>query len=451
MKEAPTRQAVQVIGAGLAGCEAAWQLASRQVPVVLIDMKPDQLTPAHQSTDLAELVCSNSLRSDRLENAVGLLKEEMRRLGSLIMHCADRTRVPAGGALAVDRQAFSRCVTEKIDGHPLITRQSRLVSQLPDQGLAIVATGPLTDGALFDDIRRRLDTQTLSFFDAAAPIVLADSIDQTKVFRQSRYNRGSADYLNAPLTQEAYARFVDALLTAQRAPLRDFDQKLLFEGCMPIEQLAQRGHDTLRFGPLKPVGLIDPATGQQPYACVQLRQDDRLAHFYNLVGFQTQLTFPEQRRVFGLIPGLENAQWARYGVMHRNTFLDAPRHLDQAYQVRGQSGLYFAGQITGVEGYVESAASGLVAGRQAALQALGVSETARRAHQPGPETVLGALAAYISDPAISRFQPMKAHFGLLAALPGGRMPKKKRLEALIQRSLAAVDALGLLQMGTADV
>ncbi len=442
MAEVRQQNPVLVIGGGLAGCEAAWQLAERKVPVQLIDMKPQGMTPAHHRTDLAELVCSNSLRSNRLENAVGLLKEEMRRLGSLIVSCADETQIPAGGALAVDREGFSQCVTERINNHPLIERVSQTVTRIPDGDIVVIATGPLTEGDLFTDIRDRLGIETLYFFDAAAPIVAADSIDLSIVFRQSRYGRGSDDYLNCPMDKTQYQLFYDELIHARTADIHEFDQRHIFEGCMPVETMAQRGLDTLRFGPMKPVGLTDPKTGRQPYACVQLRQDDRQGQLYNLVGFQTRLAFSEQKRVFGLIPGLEKAEWIRFGVMHRNTFLPSPDVLNRDFSVRGQPGLYFAGQITGVEGYVESAASGLVTGRQAAFQAQGMPILLREERLPSAQTVIGALSSYISDPAIRHFQPMNANFGLLPRLETqDRLSKQQRIERMIQRSLDQIENL----------
>jgi methylenetetrahydrofolate--tRNA-(uracil-5-)-methyltransferase len=431
---------VHVIGAGLAGCEAAWQLAGRGVPVRLSDMKPEQMSPAHQLKTLAELVCSNSLRSARLENAVGLLKEEMRRLGSLIMDCADATALPAGGALAVDRELFSSMITHKIDTHPLIERVCERVDVVPP-GICLVATGPLTDGMLFGDIQRKLAVASLHFFDAAAPIVSAESIDLAVAFRQSRYGRGGDDYINCPMDEAQYQRFWQALTTARTAEIHEFDRRQLFEGCMPIEEMAARGRDTIRFGPLKPVGLIDPRTGKEPYACVQLRQDNRAGSLYNIVGFQTRLAFPEQARVFAMIPGLENAVFLRYGVMHRNTYLPSPRVLAADYSVRLLPDLYFAGQITGVEGYVESASSGLIAGWQAALQAQGQTAEARRDMLPSDRTVIGALSAYVSDERIDRFQPMNANFGLLAALDQPRKRKDEKIRSLIARSLQEIDQI----------
>ena len=358
-----------VIGAGLAGCEAAWQLASRGIAVTLIDMKPERFTPAHHSAGFAELVCSNSLRSDQLTNAVGLLKEEMRQLGSLILKAADATRVPAGGALAVDREAFSRYVTEAVENHPLITVERREVTKLPEEN-AVIATGPLTSDALAEEIAKLPGLATLNFYDAAAPIVSGDSLDMTKVFRAGRYGRGD-DYLNCPMNREEYEAFYQALLSAEAAEVHGFDGKQVFEGCMPIEVMASRGEMVMAFGPMKPVGLTDPRTGREPYAAVQLRAENNEGTMYNLVGFQTRLKWGEQKRVFSMIPGLENAEFLRYGVMHRNTFLHSPGFLDQNYQMIARPGVYFAGQMTGVEGYVESASSGMVAGISLARQMLG--------------------------------------------------------------------------------
>ncbi|NLK88896.1 MAG: methylenetetrahydrofolate--tRNA-(uracil(54)-C(5))-methyltransferase (FADH(2)-oxidizing) TrmFO [Clostridiaceae bacterium] len=430
-----------VIGAGLAGCEAAWQLARRGIIVHLVDMKPERFSPAHRFAGFAELVCSNSFRSVRLENAAGLLKEEMRRLNSLIMHCADRTRLPAGGALAVDRELFSTAVTEQLTQHPLLRIVPECVDTIPRDGTVIVATGPLTDSGLFADIRRRLDIETLHFYDAAAPIVSAESIDQKIVFRQSRYGRGGDDYLNCPMNKVEYEEFWLALTRAERVELPDFDREIVFEGCMPIETMASRGKDTIRFGPLKPVGLIDPRTGREPYACVQLRQDNRAGSLYNLVGFQTRLRFGEQRRVFRLIPGLENAEFLRYGVMHRNTFLPSPEVLNSDYSTRINERLFFAGQITGVEGYVESAASGLLAGWQAAGQVLGFAQDERLKCLPSDRTVIGAMARYISDPTVRHFQPMNANFGLVRPLSEQIRKKERRAQALATRSLQEIDQL----------
>lgn len=429
---------VTVIGGGLAGSEAAWQLACAGVPVRLYEMKPDKMTPAHKIPELAELVCSNSLRSDRRENAVGLLKAEMRLLNSLILACADATAVPAGRSLAVDRDLFARAVTDRLEQHPQITIIRKKVDQLPQDGLVIVATGPLTSDDLAADICKALNIDTLHFFDAAAPIVYADSLNMDIVFRQSRYNRGNADYFNCPLSREQYDIFQNELVNARPAPVEDFDNLSVFEGCLPLEVMAGRGHDTIRYGPLKPVGLIDPRSQKTPYACVQLRQDNRAASLYNLVGFQTRLRQSEQKRVFRLIPGLENAEFARYGVMHRNTYLPAPQILDCDYSVRGRENLYFAGQITGVEGYVESAASGLIAGWQAALARSGISRQQRLEQVPSAATVIGSMAHYISDRRIEIFQPMNANFGLVEDLPVKIKNKAQRLEAIAARSQAEI-------------
>ncbi|MBQ9264328.1 MAG: methylenetetrahydrofolate--tRNA-(uracil(54)-C(5))-methyltransferase (FADH(2)-oxidizing) TrmFO [Clostridia bacterium] len=433
---------VTVIGAGLAGCEAAWQLVKRGVPVTLIEQKPHAMSPAHHSPLFAELVCSNSLRSDRLQNAVGLLKEELRRLDSLILAAADKARVPAGGALAVDRDTFSGYITETLKHHPLVTIVYREVTEIP-AAPSIIATGPLTSDALASAIAAMPEISTLNFYDAAAPIVTAESLDMSKVFRASRYGRGD-DYLNCPMTREEYDAFVEALLSAETAPVHGFEEKKVFEGCMPVESMARRGHMVLAFGPLKPVGLPDPRTGKEPYAVVQLRQDDAAGTLYNLVGFQTRLKFPEQKRVFGLIPGLENAEFARYGVMHRNTFLNSPGILDDHFQMIARPGLYFAGQMTGVEGYVESAASGFVAGVSAAMQQLG---------RPLPaftrQTAIGALAQYVA--AENRnFQPMNVTFGIMEGWPEKvRGGKQARYEKIAQRALAQTDALGRM-IGPSD-
>lgn len=436
---------VIIAGAGLAGCEAAWQLASAGVSVRLIEMKPHQMTPAHNLTTYAELVCSNSLRAARMENAVGLLKEEMRRLGSLIISCADETSVPAGGALAVDREAFSQAVTNQIKKHPLIEVIESRIDKLPDNGLTIIATGPLTGGDLFKDIQKYFGTDTLHFFDAAAPIVTAESIDHSIAFSQSRYDRGGADYINCPFNEEEYQRFYDALITAELAEVHDFDREVVFEGCMPIETMAKRGRDTIRFGPLKPVGLRDPRTGREPYACVQLRQDDQAASLYNIVGFQTRLKFPEQRRVFRMIPGLEQAEFARLGVMHRNTFINSPGLLEPDYSAKRRPDLYFAGQMTGVEGYVESAASGLLAGWQAALQARGLAKEDRFRMLPDRHTVIGAMSQYISSADTKNFQPMNANFGLIAAPERKFKGKAARIQAVIAESLEQIDHLASLR------
>ena len=427
---------VKVIGAGLAGCEAAWQLAQRGIPVELYEMKPQKMTPAHHSSDFAELVCSNSLRSDQLENAVGLLKEELRRMDSLIMACADEHRVPAGGALAVDRFGFSSAVTEKIRSHPNITVIGEEVTSIPGEGNVIVASGPLTSDALSEDIARHFPGEEyLHFFDAAAPIVTFESIDMDKAWFASRYDRGTPDYINCPMTQEEYDRFWTELTQAKQAQLHEFDDGSVFEGCMPIEVLASRGEDTMRFGPLKPVGLRDPKTGHRPYAVVQLRRENQSGSLYNLVGFQTNLKFPEQRRVFSMIPGLEHAEFIRYGVMHRNSFLDSPRLLHADYALRGGDQIYFAGQITGVEGYIESAASGILAGKNLARQLAGLKPLILPR-----ETMMGALAAYISDPTVENFQPMGCNMGILPDLPERIRDKKQKYQAYADRALAALDA-----------
>ena len=422
-----------VIGAGLAGCEAAWQLASRGIAVTLIDMKPERFTPAHHSAGFAELVCSNSLRSDQLTNAVGLLKEEMRQLNSLIMKAADATRVPAGGALAVDREAFSRYVTEAMENHPLITVERREVTQLPTEN-AVIATGPLTSDALADEIAKLPGLATLNFYDAAAPIVSGDSLDMDKVFRAGRYGRGD-DYLNCPMNREEYMAFYEALLTAEKAEVHGFDGTQVFEGCMPIEVMASRGEMVMAFGPMKPVGLTDPRTGREPYAAVQLRAENVEGTMYNLVGFQTRLKWGEQKRVFSMIPGLENAEFLRYGVMHRNTFLHSPGFLDQNYQMIARPGVYFAGQMTGVEGYVESASSGMVAGISLARQMLGKEPV-----DFTQLTAIGALAHHVAH-ATGDFQPMNANFGLIAAYEKRIRNKQERYGQIAARALDYIEAL----------
>jgi len=423
---------VPVIGGGLAGCEAAWQLAERGIQVSLVEMKPEKKSPAHKSADLAELVCSNSLRSDRLSNAVGLLKEEMRRMHSLILRCADETRVPAGGALAVDREGFSRLVTERITAHQMITLISKETVEIPE-GPVVIATGPLTSEKMAEAITRLPGLSTLHFYDAAAPIVTKDSLNLEKVFRQSRYGRGE-DYLNCPMTEEEYFLFIRELKNAETAEIHGFEEKSVFEGCMPIESMAKRGDLVPAFGPMKPVGLVDPATGREPFAVVQLRQDDANDTLYNLVGFQTRLRFPEQKRVFGLIPGLENALFARYGVMHRNTFLNSPGFLNERFEMISRPQCYFAGQMTGVEGYVESAASGLVAGVSLAHQLRGKTPPVFPSY-----TAMGAMGRYVSTPNRD-FQPMNCSFGLIDPLPVGPGHKKirkkqERYEAIAARAL----------------
>lgn len=421
---------IKVIGAGLAGCEAAWQLANRGLKVALYEMKPNKKSPAHKSELFAELVCSNSLRSSRLQNAVGLLKEEMRLLGSLIMEAADKAQVPAGGALAVDRQAFSGYITKKIKNHPNIEVISDEVSIFPNAP-AIIATGPLTSDSLSKAIGGTGLFEQLHFYDAAAPIITKDSLNMDKIFKASRYERGD-DYLNCPMNEEEYYNFVDNLIAAEAVDIKDFEEKAVFEGCMPVESMAKRGRQTLAFGPLKPVGLIDPKTQRQPFAVVQLRQDDAVNSMYNIVGFQTRLKFPEQKRVFGLIPGLENAEFVRYGVMHRNTFIDGTRHLNDSYELKDIEGIYFAGQISGVEGYVESASSGLLAGLSLARKLQGktpVSFTGK--------TAIGALARYVSTPN-SRFQPMNISFGLMDGLDERVKSKQLRYEKISQRAIEII-------------
>ena len=418
---------VTIVGAGLAGCEAAWQLVRRGVPVRLIEMKPVKFSPAHKSEGFAELVCSNSLKAEQLSNASGLLKAEMRALDGLVLSAAEACRVPAGGALAVDRDLFSARITDTLKNHPLVTFESRVVDEIPEAP-AIIATGPLTDPALTDAIARLPGAQALHFFDAAAPIVTAESLDMSRVFRASRYGRGS-DYLNCPMDEAEYNAFYDALMGAELAPLHDFEKKLVFEGCLAVEILASRGRQTLAFGPLKPVGLTEPRTGREPYAVVQLRQENEAGTLYNLVGFQTRLKWGEQKRVFSMIPGLEHAEFARYGVMHRNTYLNGPEMLGANYALKGNPYLRFAGQLSGVEGYMESTASGMTAaiGLYCALQG-----------KPEPdftgETVLGALARHVSTPS-ANFQPMNANFGILSPLNERVRGKKNRYERMSQRAI----------------
>ncbi|MBQ7953895.1 MAG: methylenetetrahydrofolate--tRNA-(uracil(54)-C(5))-methyltransferase (FADH(2)-oxidizing) TrmFO [Clostridia bacterium] len=424
---------VTVIGAGLAGCEAAWQIANRGVKVRLIDMKPEKKSPAHKNDNLAELVCSNSLRADGITNAVGLLKEELRLLNSLIMECADATKVPAGGALAVDRQGFSEMITEKIKDHENIELVlSEEVSQIPD-GIVVIATGPLTSDALVGEITRLTEGEEyLHFFDAAAPIVMYDSIDHNITYKAARYGKGGDDYINCPMSKEQYEAFWTELVNAETAELKEFENNV-FEGCMPVEVMAKRGKETLVFGPLKPVGLDKP-DGTKNYAVVQLRQDNAEGTMYNIVGFQTHLKFPEQKRVFGMIPGLENATFARYGVMHRNTYINSPNLLDATYNMQKHPDVFFAGQITGVEGYVESASSGLVAGINAAMKALGKEKVVfDRA------TAHGALAAYISEYSGKNFQPMNINFGLLPSLEERIKNKKERYEKISKKALAIIE------------
>ena len=427
---------VKVIGAGLAGSEAAWQLANRGIQVQLYEMKPKKMTPAHHSEDFAELVCSNSFRGDRLENAVGLLKEELRRCGSLIMQCAEATRVEAGGALAVDRGGFAAMVTEKIRSHPNITVISEEVTEVPE-GPVIIATGPLTSDALSESIGKYFgETGYLHFFDAAAPLVTAESIDMNLAWWQSRYDRGTPDYINCALDREQYEAFVRELTTAEEAEVHGFEDQNVFEGCMPVEVMARRGFDTLRYGPLKPVGLVDPNTGKEPYAVVQLRQDNAAKTVYNLVGFQTHLKFGEQRRVFSMIPALKNAEFVRYGVMHQNTFLQSPKLLDRYYADRRDPMVAFAGQMTGVEGYVESTASGYLAA---------VAMAAKVQGQQLPDfpktTAIGALGLYVSDSSIENFQPMNINFSIISPLEKRIRKKAEKNLAIANRSLEVIDKL----------
>jgi len=426
---------VKVVGAGLAGAEAAWQLAQRGIQVQLYEMKPVKKSPAHHVDTFAELVCSNSLRGDRLENAVGLLKEELRRLGSLILSCAEATRVEAGGCLAVDRQGFSDLVTEKLRNHPNITVVSQEVTQVPE-GPVIIATGPLTSDALSEAIGQYFGTEYLHFFDAAAPLVTAESVDMDLAWWQSRYDRGTPDYVNCAMNKEQYEAFIRELVSAEEAPVHGFEDKNVFEGCMPVEVMARRGADTLRFGPLKPVGLTDPKTGKEPYAVVQLRQDNAAKSVYNLVGFQTHLKFGEQKRVFSMIPALRDAEFVRYGVMHQNTFLQSPKLLDRYYADRRNPLVAFAGQMTGVEGYVESAASGYLAAVAMAAKVLG------NALPDFPkETAIGALGLYISDERIENFQPMNVNFSIIAPLEQRVRKKAEKNLMLANRSLAIIDEM----------
>lgn len=431
-----TQPMITVIGAGLAGSEAAWQLAERGIKVTLYEMRPHVTSPAHHTDGFAELVCSNSLRAGNIENAVGLLKEEMRRLGSLIMTCADATAVPAGGALAVDRHRFSQMVTEKVSNHPNITVKREELKEIPQEGTVIVATGPLTSPALSEAIKELTGTGDFYFYDAAAPIVTAESLNYDKVFAASRYDKGDADYLNCPMTKEEYEAFWNALTTAEAVQPKDFEKEIYFEGCMPVEIMASRGIDTLRFGPLKPVGLVDKRTGVESYAVVQLRKENKEATMFNLVGFQTHLKWGEQKRVFGMIPGLEKAEFVRYGVMHRNTYLNSPSLLAPTFALKADSRLYFAGQMTGVEGYLESAASGFMAGVQAARALAG------EAPIDFPRTTaLGGLAHYVSEYEGSDFQPMNINFGIMEPWPG-KIRKKKEKNALIaNRALEEVQRI----------
>lgn len=429
-------QSVTVIGAGLAGSEAAWQIAAQGIPVTLYEMRPVRQTPAHHTASFAELVCSNSLRANGLANAVGVLKEEMRRLDSLILACADLHAVPAGGALAVDREGFSAEVTKRLREHPLIKVVNEEVTAIPEDGIVVVATGPLTSPGLSDSIKRLLGEEYFYFFDAAAPILEKDSIDFDKVFLASRYDKGEAAYLNCPMTEAEFDVFYEALINAETAEVKDFEKDMYFEGCMPIEVMAKRGKQTVLFGPMKPVGLIDPRTGAKSHAVIQLRQDNAAGTLYNIVGFQTHLKWGEQKRVFSLIPGLENAEFVRYGVMHRNTFINSPKLLHPTYQFRGRETLFFAGQMTGVEGYVESAASGLVAGLNAGRLAGGREPLTLPEH-----TTLGSMSNYITTADFKHFQPMNANFGLFPPLGYRVKSKKDKNDAIAARALEAIDAM----------
>ena len=425
---------VKVIGAGLAGCEAAWQLVREGIEVELYEMKPKKFSPAHSSEGFAELVCSNSLKADRIENACGLLKEEMRLFGSIMMEAADVSRVPAGGALAVDRDVFSAYITEKLKNHPLVTVINDEVTQIDPDEYTIIATGPLTSDALSRAIAQLTGRKEMYFYDAAAPIVTEESIDKDRVFRAARYDRGEADYINCPMTKEEYTDFYNALIDAETAPLHAFENQTVFEGCMPVETMAKRGFETLVFGPLKPVGLTDPKTGRDDsYAVVQLRQDNKAGTLYNLVGFQTNLKWGEQKRVFSMIPGLENAEFVRYGVMHRNTYLNSPGLLNRYYQMISCPKLFFAGQITGVEGYVESASSGILAGYNMARLLKG-----RPMYEPDAKTSIGALVLYISDETRERLQPMNANFGIIEGLSERIRKKADRYNKIALRALDIV-------------
>jgi len=433
-----SRARVVVVGGGLAGCEAAWQAARRDLSVTLYEMKPVRMSPAHGSEELAELVCSNSLRAAGTGNAVGLLKEEMRRLDSIIMQAADATAVPAGRALAVDRTAFSAHVTSAIEAHPRIELRRELMSEIPKQGPVIVATGPLTAPELAAELKRLLGQEYLYFYDAISPTLYADSIDMDVVFRASRYESGDGDYLNVPLTREEYRRFVEALLAAETVPLHKFETALYFEGCLPVEELARRGRDTLAFGPMKPVGLVDPRTGQRPHAVVQLRQEDKAGTLYNLVGFQTKLRIRDQQSILRSLPGLGRAVFARYGSVHRNTYVNAPRCLMPTLELRARPGVYLAGQLAGVEGYVESAALGLVAGINAWLATLGAKPPS-----PPPETAHGALLGYLANAPAKNFQPMNVNYGLFPPLAEVRERRKRasrqeRNRRIAERALASL-------------
>ena len=427
---------VTVIGAGLAGCEAAHQLSRRGIKVDLIEMKPEKMSPAHKSRNFAELVCSNSLKAARVDSAAGLLKEEMRRFGSICLEAADKSSVAAGGALAVDRDIFSEYITEKIKSDPNINVINSLATEIPKDGVTVIATGPLTDGELSEKISQLTGSENLSFFDAAAPIVTAQSIDLDIAFAASRYGKGTDDYINCPMNKEEYDAFYKELINAESAPVKDFDRPInVYEGCMPVEVLAKRGEDSIRFGPLKPVGLRDPRTGQRPWAVVQLRRENAQGSLYNLVGFQTNLKFPEQKRVFSMIPGLKNAEFMRYGVMHRNSFINSPKLLNKNLSLKINPDIFFAGQLSGVEGYMESAASGIIAGINAAAHIL---------KEDGlilPEySMIGALLGYICDESVENFQPMGTNFGILPPLDTKIRDKRERYMALARRSLDWFDS-----------
>ncbi len=428
-------KSVTVVGAGLAGSEAAWQIAQRGIHVDLYEMRPVKQTPAHHTDKFAELVCSNSLRANTLTNAVGVLKEEMRHLNSLIIDSADRSSVPAGGALAVDRHEFAGRVTETLKNHPNITIHNEELTEIPTDGITIIATGPLTSEALSKEISQLTGEDYFYFYDAAAPIIEKDSIDMNKVYLKSRYDKGEAAYLNCPMTEEEFNAFYEALISAETVPLKEFEKEIFFEGCMPIEVMANRGKKTMLFGPMKPVGLEDPKTGKRPYAVVQLRQDDAAGTLYNIVGFQTHLKWGPQKEVIRLIPGLENAEIVRYGVMHRNTFINSPKVLKNTYQLRERENLFFAGQMTGVEGYVESAASGLIAGINAARLAEGAEPIAFPI-----ETAMGSMANYITTTNAKNFQPMNANFGLFPDLGRRIKSKQERAEAHAGRALDTIQS-----------
>ena len=435
MKENPIKSTkVKVIGAGLAGCEAAWQLLRAGIAVELYEMKPKKYSPAHSMDGFAELVCSNSLKADRIENACGLLKEEMRFFDSLMMYAADIAKVPAGGALAVDRDVFSKLITEKLKAHPLLTVVNEEVTEINPDEYTIIATGPLTSDLLSKEIARLTGDDKLYFYDAAAPIVSEESIDYNKVFKAARYNKGTADYINCPMNEQEYMSFYNELINAQTAPLKEFENEKVFEGCMPVEVMAKRGEKTLTFGPLKPVGLVNPKTGRDDaYAVVQLRQDNKDATLYNLVGFQTNLKWGEQKRVFSMIPGLENAEFVRYGVMHRNTYINAPKVLDRFYRMKEYPNIFFAGQITGVEGYVESASSGVLAGFNLARLIKGLDMT-----EPDAKTAIGSLPLYISTASKENFQPMNANFGIIEGVDRKIKKKTERYLAIANRALEII-------------